>query len=183
MKRSCSIELCGRDVFCRGMCRRHYEGDAVRRLYERVDRRPAGCWLWTGTIAPNGYGYFAIKGRSQQAHRVAYELLVGPIPDGLDLDHLCRVRACVNPDHLEPVTRSENNRRGFEARKAEAIAAGTWVPAPNEPGATPQQQRAHYRERRGWGFASWCAAYDHPHCKGRGGSGPCSCPCHGEAAA
>lgn len=72
------------------------------------------CWLWIGTRNPEGYGLlFVSKGKSPtRAHRFSYELLRGPIPVGLELDHLCRVRACVNPDHLEPVTRSENMRRG-----------------------------------------------------------------------
>jgi hypothetical protein len=71
------------------------------------------CWLWKGHVGPNGYGY---AGKGKLAHRVVYEALVGPIPDGLDLDHLCRVRACVNPAHLEPVTRAENLWRGALAR-------------------------------------------------------------------
>ena len=70
------------------------------------------CWLWTGTISRNGYG----RTLRTTAHRVAYELFVGPIPPGLDVDHLCRVRACVNPAHLEPVTRAENLWRGALAR-------------------------------------------------------------------
>lgn len=73
---------------------------------------PAGCWEWTRSRKPNGYGEIGIAGRARLVHRVAYTELVGPIPDGLDLDHLCRNRACFNPAHLEPVTRSENLRRG-----------------------------------------------------------------------
>lgn len=71
-----------------------------------------GCWLWTGCQVQNGYGQFRFDGRTGLAHRWAYEHFVGPIPDGLDLDHLCRVRHCVNPAHLEPVTRAENLHRG-----------------------------------------------------------------------
>lgn len=78
-----------------------------------------GCWLWAGAFSSGGYGHY----RNKSAHRVVYEALVGPIPQGLDLDHLCRVRACVNPRHLEPVTRQENLRRSplvgkFKPRKA-----------------------------------------------------------------
>ena len=69
------------------------------------------CWLWEGTRSPNGYGSIQV-GYTQLAHRVAYELLIGPIPEGLTLDHLCRVRACVNPKHLEPVSVRENILRG-----------------------------------------------------------------------
>jgi hypothetical protein len=80
------------------------------------------CWLWTGTIANNGYGHIYREGGPlMTAHRLSYEVHVGPIPDGLTIDHLCRVRHCVNPDHLEPVTVAENNRRGREARKAAQV--------------------------------------------------------------
>lgn len=71
-----------------------------------------GCWLWHGAIGGTGYAHARIDGRTQPVHRVIYELLVGPIPSGLQIDHLCRVRHCVNPDHLEPVTHAENWRRG-----------------------------------------------------------------------
>lgn len=68
---------------------------------------PTGfCWEWTGQ-KDSGYGRYS----GRPAHRVTYEVLVGPIPDGLTLDHLCRNKGCVNPDHLEPVTSSENTRR------------------------------------------------------------------------
>lgn len=78
----------------------------------------AGCWLWSGRIMRGGYGHgYGRKGmRTNCAHRLVYDRLVGPIPPGHDLDHLCRVRRCVNPDHLEPVTRSENLRRGLTGK-------------------------------------------------------------------
>lgn len=69
------------------------------------------CWVWTGARNSNGYGQWAVTGRSRSVHRLAYEAFVGPIPDGLVLDHLCRRRTCLNPDHLEPVTDAENSRR------------------------------------------------------------------------
>lgn len=65
------------------------------------------CWLWFGKIH-KGYGTFSMDGRKQQAHRLFWEFVNGPVPQGLELDHLCRVRHCVNPDHLEPVTHAEN---------------------------------------------------------------------------
>ena len=74
-----------------------------------------GCWLWTGTTS-GGYGRICEGTPSRRmlpSHRVAYELLVGPIPDGLEIDHLCRVTRCVNPAHMEPVTHQENTRRGL----------------------------------------------------------------------
>jgi HNH endonuclease len=71
------------------------------------------CWRWMGTILPNGYGHFRGYGSKMiLAHRFAYEEFVGSIPQGLQIDHLCRNRWCVNPDHLEPVTNRENAFRG-----------------------------------------------------------------------
>lgn len=74
-----------------------------------------GCWEWTGSRRPDGYGQIHVGGKNRRAHRVVYELMVGPIPEGLTIDHLCRNRACCRPDHLEPVTRAENTRRGGAA--------------------------------------------------------------------
>jgi hypothetical protein len=70
------------------------------------------CWLWAACDDQIGYGLFSLGGKMLKAHRISYVLRNGEIPDGLELDHLCRVRHCVNPDHLEPVTHAENMRRG-----------------------------------------------------------------------
>lgn len=74
------------------------------------------CWHWRGSLNENGYGMSYLGGGRQLAHRRMYELLVGPIPEGLTLDHLCRIRFCVNPDHLEPVTLLENLARAKRFR-------------------------------------------------------------------
>lgn len=81
------------------------------RLLSKTVVDESGCWLWTAAIDANGYGMLGVPDRTNRAHRLVYELRVGPIPEGLQLDHLCRVRRCVNPEHLEPVTSHENTRR------------------------------------------------------------------------
>lgn len=81
-------------------------------ILERVSPEPnTGCWLWDGALN-NGYGHMTVRNKQVGAHRVSYMAFKGPIPKGLDLDHLCRVPCCVNPDHLEPVTRQVNVLRG-----------------------------------------------------------------------
>jgi hypothetical protein len=88
------------------------------RFLSKVERTESGCWLWTGGISKDGYGKFPVlvtpgkPFRWVRAHRWSYEHFIGPIPPKLTLDHLCRVRNCVNPEHLEPVTNAENTRRG-----------------------------------------------------------------------
>lgn len=92
-------------------------GTEMLRFWGKVDKAGA-CWEWTGTKSPNGYGTFKIRNTDPlYAHRISYEAIVGPIPDGLHIDHLCRNRGCVNPAHMEPVTSKVNNLRG------ESIAA------------------------------------------------------------
>lgn len=81
------------------------------RLMRHV-RKTASCWLWEGATIPAGYGHLHLNGTNTFAHRLAYELANGPIPEGLTIDHLCRVPACVNPSHLEAVTMRENVLRG-----------------------------------------------------------------------
>lgn len=130
-KGTCSIDGCEKLVECRGWCSLHYtrfrrHGDpeaggppkartAIERFADMVRIVPCGgCWEWTGATG-RGYGRFRVGGRNGgrqvPAHRWLYEQMVCPVPDDLELDHLCRNRNCVNPAHLEPVTGSENLRR------------------------------------------------------------------------
>ncbi|GAA3948055.1 hypothetical protein GCM10022383_27280 [Microbacterium soli] len=90
--------------------RRFVFGTARERFEARIVRGP-GCWEWSGTISSTGYGQVKIDGRHVAVHRLSYELHVGPIPDGLVIDHLCSNRKCANPAHLEAVTQAENVRR------------------------------------------------------------------------
>lgn len=124
MDRLCEIRGCGRPVRQARMCVRHWReaGEPRRisfeeRFWSKVEiGRDDGCWVWVGSHNLKGYGYITIqidrKGVNRLAHRVAYEALVGPIPEGLQIDHLCRAHACINPSHLEPVTQRENLMRG-----------------------------------------------------------------------
>lgn len=137
MAKSCTIEDCtGGGPFIRGWCTRHYQswkkhGDPLstsrklspaQRFWSKVnkagpipDYRPdlGPCWIWTAGTFADGYGQFSLNGRGQRAHRVSYRWVKGEIPEGLDLDHLCRVIKCVNPDHLEAVPPRINNLRGM----------------------------------------------------------------------
>lgn len=98
---------------------------AVDRFFSKVTENgvAAGCWLWTAARRYDGYGIYGIQGKTHYAHRWAFELLRTEIPSGLHLDHLCRVKHCCNPWHLEPVTSRENFLRG-QAPGAVALRTG-----------------------------------------------------------
>ena len=132
MTRPCSVEDCGRPYFANGYCSLHRNrlvkygrlhrvqpiplsevarnGLTASALLPYVDVESAGCWSWRGST-DRGYGRVSVNDRLVYAHRFVWECMRGAIPPGLQLDHLCRNRRCVNPDHLEPVTHIENCRR------------------------------------------------------------------------
>lgn len=129
---TCKQADCDSPVRSVGYCTAHYKrfcryGDAAvkrpttpaeERFWPKVDKRGSDeCWPYLAAKGEHGYGVFhPTKGQSQLAHRYSYELLIGPIPSGLHIDHLCRVRACVNPAHMEAVTPMENSSRGLTYR-------------------------------------------------------------------
>jgi HNH endonuclease len=87
----------------------------INRISQKI-RKSSECWDWTGYVAKDGYGSVWLKGKPVQAHIAVYSLLIGEVPAGLQLDHLCRNRGCVNPKHLEPVSKKENQRRRIDLR-------------------------------------------------------------------
>lgn len=89
-----------------------FRTSAIDRFWAKIKVDINNCWLWQGKLNDSGYGKMRINGKDMRIHRFAYELYKAKIPKGLVLDHLCRVRNCANPEHLEPVTRAENTRRG-----------------------------------------------------------------------
>ena len=131
----------------------------AERFWEKVDKGsdPDECWLWRAALNGNGYGNFAIAPHQfVGAHRFAYQALVGPIPDGLQLDHLCRNPGCVNPAHLEPVTHLENMRRGWKATAPACIRGHAYTPEntltspPSRNGRRECREckRAYFEQRR-----------------------------------
>lgn len=132
--RICSIEGCGRAHSARGLCNTHYvaarkAGDLPSRptpedRFWRFVTKSDGCWTWEGSVERTGYGKFWWDDRLGYAHRFAYEMGHGPIPEGMTVDHLCRTPLCVRPDHLEAVSQMENNRRAvFNATERGQVTA------------------------------------------------------------
>ena len=102
------------------MARKFIPRDTLLELHA-VPEPNSGCWIWTGTRNSYGYGQISKKKGGALAHRWSYEHFIGPIPDGLQIDHLCRTRSCVNPQHLEPVTAKVNILRGTGLAAANAL--------------------------------------------------------------
>lgn len=151
-ERKCSIDGCDRRHKGRGLCSAHLQRlrntgsatppedkvitgydsigrpiwrrveDPKTKLLSRAVPAQGGCIVWTGSKNNNVYGHITINGQIHYTHRLSYELHIGPIPEGLVLDHLCRTRACLNPHHLEPVTQGENTRRGEPAQRTHCPA-------------------------------------------------------------
>ena len=128
MASTCALDGCGRVLKSHGYCDTHWKrvqrhghpgpaqiGRTVQqRMLALADTTTeSGCWEWLGRRQPSGYGQVWLneKQRAALAHRVSYETFVGPIPEGLQIDHLCRNRGCIQPEHLEPVTAAENFAR------------------------------------------------------------------------
>lgn len=131
-ERLCAVDGCDEAHHAQSWCRVHYrawerhgdplgarlriDGTPDERFWGRIAKSD-GCWLWEGGTNADGYGLFSRRpGTTMMAHRYAYLTTVGPIPEGLELDHLCRVRLCVRSEHLEPVTHAENMRRAAPYR-------------------------------------------------------------------
>ena len=137
MKRECGAHECGSPIYCKGWCRLHYERmkrtgrldlpSTEDRFWAKVEKSD-GCWIWTGAKSLGGYAQVGIDHKVVYGHRYAYEIARGPIPDGEQIDHMCHNRACVNPDHLRPVTRSENglNRRGPQSGSKSGVLGVAW---------------------------------------------------------
>ncbi len=116
----------------------------TERFWSKVVKGPK-CWLWTAKITTNGYGSFSIGAKDKvSAHRWLYERINGPLPEGMELDHLCRTTACVNPAHMEPVTHRENMRRG------------TWATRAHCPQGHPYDEANTYVYPNGWRKCRTC---------------------------
>lgn len=130
---TCSIEGCATPARARGWCRMHYQrwhrfgitdkklGPGEERFWEKVQKLDK-CWWWTGALS-FGYGTISVDGVRRPAHRYSYELANGPIPEGMDIDHICHNPACVRPEHLRVATRKQNaeNRRGAQVNSGTGV--------------------------------------------------------------
>ncbi len=123
--------------------------DPVERVWLRIQVTDSGCWEFTGSCDPHGYGRITVAKKQRGAHIIVWETHRGLVPDGLELDHLCRNPPCCNPDHLEPVTHKINTVRGLNPKMI-AHANGTCV------AGHPQAEHAVFR--RSTGRVVYCKA-------------------------
>lgn len=171
MKATCSFPGCGARRYVADLCAGHYcqrrKGVPLRPILRTLEQRfwakvnkTDGCWLWTGATNHLGYGQISIGNRRlDMAHRVSLRMAGVVIPEGYDVDHLCRVRRCVRPDHLEPVTHAENMDRApwtaiqFQSAKTRCPHGHAYTEANtylrrNSAGTLSRECRACRRERR-----------------------------------
>jgi len=142
MRKSCSVDNCGKPAHARGLCNPHYlrskrhNGNPLGvpsrpsledRLWAKVEKTET-CWIWRGAVDQKGYGMIWDEGARPRAHRVSWELVNGPIPEGLQVDHKCHNHACVNPSHLRPLTPKQNNehRLGSPVNNTSGVRGVYW---------------------------------------------------------
>lgn len=120
-----------------------------KRIMSKIDQQE-DCWVWQASTDGCGYGHVWHEGKLKRAHKLLYETLVGAVPEGLELDHLCKNRACVNPEHLEPVTHAENVNRG------EWALANRPVPRTCKRGHPVDNENVYILNEKGWGTCLTC---------------------------
>lgn len=147
---TCTIEGCETKHKARGLCKNHYNEwyrinrprksrskpeVAARKLATKEQLfltkaiKSEGCWGWSGTLSPTGYTTLNAERKKWFGHRVSFEMHIGPIPDGFDIDHKCHNKSCTNPDHLQAVSRKENkeNTNGAYKCNSTGIRGVTWT--------------------------------------------------------
>lgn len=138
---ACSIEECAGKVYGHGLCQKHYSkwrrlgdpaagrnnGDIETNFWNKVDKS-GDCWLWTGSLTGRDRrGHLRVNGKTVLAHRFAYELVVGPIPEGMQIDHMCHVPRCCRPEHLRVVTNAQNQQNhSGPKRNSTSGVRGVW---------------------------------------------------------
>lgn len=132
MSKNCLVDDCPKYAYLSGYCNAHYlrlqrtgsptgsrRKTPEERFWSKVEKTD-GCWNWTAYIMPQGYGRMNVNGKLVMVHRLAYEFAKGPVPEGMEVDHVCFHRACVNPDHLRLTTHKQNNEHMKGAQRGSA---------------------------------------------------------------